>query len=97
MEINAHRKGNNVSTRAMENRFEGKELDPVNGTELVLGGCKVRLHFTEEPNKHAKMAVLTSLLYSAERQIREKIGGDDCHETGILPLPRVNEATSEQS
>ena len=55
----------------MEDRFEGNEPDPVNGTELVLGGCKVRLHFTEEPNKHVKMAVLTSLLYSAESKMRE--------------------------
>ena len=61
----------------MEDSFKGKEPNPVNGTELVLGGCKVRLHFTDEPNKHAKMAVLTSLLYSAERQIQEKKGGSD--------------------
>jgi len=66
-----------VSVRATEDRLKGKEPDSVNGTELVLGGCKVRLHFTEEPSKHAKMAVLTRLLYSAERQIREKKGGGD--------------------
>jgi len=61
----------------MEDRFEGNGLEPIGVTEFVLGGCEVRLHFTEKPNKHMKMAVLTSLLYSAERQIREKKGGSD--------------------
>ena len=65
-----------MSGRAIEDRFEGTGLDSVNETEFVLGGCKVRLHFTEEPNKHVRMAVLTSLLYSAERKIREAADGE---------------------
>ena len=62
----------------MEDRFEDNEQDPVNATEFVLGGCKVRLHFTEESNEHVKMAVLTSLLYSAESKMRES-ADDEAH------------------